>query len=745
MEHSLPPRSSPARVSSARVRAGESSANAPGLAEVDAARCIRAHCGVRLSVGSVRLLEALVLAALFALPPSGLTHATSLLETQLTASDAAAGDGFGFAVSLSGKTVVVGAPFDDDAGSGSGGAYVFERDEGGSDNWGQVKKLVAPDAVPGDWFGYAVAIDGSTAAVGAPFDDDTGSGSGAVYLYERDAGGVGNWGFVAKRTAADAAAGDEFGFEVAMSGNTLVVGAPGADGVGEDSGAAYVFERDAGGVDSWGEVRKLLADDAAKRDEFGFAVAIGGDTIAVGAPFTDRNTGTAYVFERALGGAEGWGQARRLRAGDADGGDQFGFAVSLEGDALAVGARFRTKVTEIPRPPQPNDPTPEPIEVEINNAGAVYFFERGAQDATRWRQVRRLTHRDPQPGDEFGFSLAIRGDWALIGARWAGGKRDGRAFLHERHFGGRNAWGRREKLVGPGAKRWDQYGFDVAIDTDAFAVGAPTTDGECSDDIGCDSGSAVIYTITQTREQQNCINALNADLAKLAAAHGRAFSRCLRGYARSGASAQACLAAPDPAVERAETKTVRDETNRCAGDAPDFGSTDAATVNDTAGQLVADVVRAIFGDDLDAALATSAADRDAAKCQAAVARSVDKCRQSKLKEFNRCKKTGLRKAVIVDGTDLEDCWGDDPRGRVAKACDPVAGKLATRVLPRSCVDRGVDVSSAFPGCGAGDAAELARCLDAIVECEVCVSVNRADDLAIDCDLADDGAANASCP
>jgi hypothetical protein len=254
-----------------------------------------------------------------------------------------------------------------------------------------------------------------------------------------------------------------------------------------------------------------------------------------------------------------------------------------------------------------------------------------------------------------------------------------------------------------------------------------------------------VYTLTQSRDQQKCINALNMSFAKLSDAHARAFSKCVKNYARTGSSAEACLIAPNSSVDRAEERTFRAEMTRCADSAPDFGATDAETVIDAATQLEVDVIREIFGADLDAALVTSAADKDAAKCQGAVVKSVNKCQKSKLKAFNRCKKTGLRKGLFNNSDDLEGCWGDDPRGAVARVCDPVNGALASRVLPRSCVPKGVDLSGAFPGCGTDDSADLAICVDQIIECRVCAALNEADDLALACDLLDDGVENSSCP
>lgn len=703
---------------------------------------LRSHALLSASLGEIaRVLIALSLVAPIVVGSAQSADATSFLETQITAHDAAAGDEFGFSVSVAGTTVVVGAPFDDDAGSASGSAYVFQRDEGGIDNWGELKKLIAAGAAGGDAFGFAVAIGGNTIVVGAPFD---GSASGAVYVFGRDVGGSDNWGFVKKLVRSDAAVGDEFGFAVAISGNTIVVGAPADDDGGSASGAVYVFERDAGGSGNWGQVKKLTAADATSGDEFGFTVAISSDTVAVGAPFAAGNAGSAYVFERALGGAGNWGQVKLLKAADADVGDQFGYAVSISQDTVLVGARFFTVRTEIPQPPVPGDPSPDPVEIDLDDAGAVYFFERDAGGAEKWGQKKRRSAADAQAGDQFGFAVAIRGNQAVVGAPVGGGKRGGRAFVHERNFGGNNVWGRLDKLGDSDGRRWDEYGFGVAIGADTVVVGAPETDDQCPDDRDCDSGSTYVYTVTQTRDQQACINALNRSLAKVSVAHARAFSKCVKGFAKTGASAEACLMAPNSPVERAEQTTFRQEMSKCKNPAPSFGATDAATVNDAAMQLEDDVVDDIFGADLDAALVTSAVDKDAAKCQNAVVKSVDRCQKSKLKAFNRCKKTGLKSAAIRTDVDLEGCWGDDPRGAIAKACDPVSGKLATRVLPMSCTSRGVDLSSAFPGCGTDDSADLAICVDRSIECRVCAALNQADDLALDCDLLDDGVGNSSC-
>ena len=160
----------------------------------------------------------------------------------------------------------------------------------------QQAQLTAADGAAVDWFGYAVAVYGDTALVGAPRHEVSGvATAGAAYVFVRSAGA---WIAEAKLTATGAAAGDNFGNSVALSGDVALVGAPGRDTAGAaDVGAAYVFVRSAG---SWIMQAMLGADDAAAGDDFGLSVALSGDTALVGAPYHPTSgavdSGAAYVF-----------------------------------------------------------------------------------------------------------------------------------------------------------------------------------------------------------------------------------------------------------------------------------------------------------------------------------------------------------------------------------------------------------------------------------------------------------------
>ncbi|MCH7488604.1 MAG: FG-GAP repeat protein [Chloroflexi bacterium] len=339
---------------------------------------------------------------------------------KLTASDAQADDNFGISVAVSGDIAVVGAQGEDAGGSNAGAAYVFQRDQGGANNWGELTKLTASDAQAFDFFGTSVAASGDIVVVGARFEDAGGSGAGAAYVFQRDQGGTGNWGQVKKLTASDAQAGDFFGSSVAVSGDTAVVGAWFEDAGGSDAGAAYVFQRDQGGANNWGEVKKLLASDAQDFDQFGYSVAVSGDTAVIGARWEDAGgayAGAAYVFQRDGGGTNNWGEVKKLTASDAQTGDQFGTSVAVSGDTAVVGADLEDVGN-----PQSNF-----------NAGAVYTLQRDQGGADNWGQVTKLTASDAQFFDFFGGSVAVSGDTVIVGAAGedAGGDRAGAAYVFQ--------------------------------------------------------------------------------------------------------------------------------------------------------------------------------------------------------------------------------------------------------------------------------------------------------------------------
>jgi FG-GAP repeat len=252
-------------------------------------------------------------------------------EDKLTATDAAAGDRFGRSVAISEDTVVVGALWDDDAGDASGSAYVFVRS---GTTWPEEDKLAATDAAAGDEFGRSVSVSGNIAVVGAWLDDDAGIDSGSAYVFVRSGT---TWTEEDKLIATDGASGDEFGVSVSVSGDTAVVGAPHNDSPAFRSGSAYVFVRSG---TTWTEEDKLAATDGASDDHFGESVAVSGDTVVVGAPFheaTGYHQGSAYVFVRS---GTTWSPQKKLTATDAAARDELGVSVSVSGDTVVMGSRL---------------------------------------------------------------------------------------------------------------------------------------------------------------------------------------------------------------------------------------------------------------------------------------------------------------------------------------------------------------------------------------------------------------------
>lgn len=284
-------------------------------------------------------------AYVFLKPASGWVNATE--TAKLTASDGAAGDTLGRSVAVFGDTVVVGAPQHEVGGNArQGSAYVFVKPASGWVNSTETAKFTASDGAAGDRFGHAVAISGDTIVLGS-FGNDVGANvdQGSAYVFVQPAAGWMSAMETAKLTASDGAPGDRFGMSVAVDGDTIVVGAENATvGTGSGPGSAYVFVRPSGGWTHATHTARLSASDGAAGDRFGGSVAVSGETIAVGAPgddvSTEANQGSAYVFVKP---ALGWANAietEKLSASDGAQSDEFGRSVAVSADAIVVGAPF---------------------------------------------------------------------------------------------------------------------------------------------------------------------------------------------------------------------------------------------------------------------------------------------------------------------------------------------------------------------------------------------------------------------
>jgi len=378
---------------------------------------------------------------------------------ELLADDGQRGDRFGRFVAASGDVIVVGAHLANGPDLRTGAVYTYERN---SPFWIQKTKLIPKDGDLGDAFGWPVAIDGDTLVAGAWGDDDLGSDSGSVYVFERSGD---TWRQSTKLLAPDGEFSDRFGRALAIDNNTLVIGARYDDDRGFDAGSAYVYQRVNG---SWFFVDKIFALDGQAGEQFGISIAIYGDTIAIGSRDNDRGTdaGAVYIFERV---GNTWMQSTKLLADDGQAGDSFGLSVAIDGKVMVIGAE--------------ND------DDRGDDAGAVYIFERmgGA-----WRQVAKLLADDGQAGDNFGFSVAIQGNIIVVGAL---GDDDivtnaGSAYIFERVG---SAWLQKSKLLPSDEQMNTNFGVSVTIGYDIAVVGAWG-----DNDLGPNAGSAYLFPLNPT-------------------------------------------------------------------------------------------------------------------------------------------------------------------------------------------------------------------------------------------------------
>lgn len=384
--------------------------------------------------------------------PSGIQ--TWELVRQLAPTDVGPGARFGASVSLSGDTLAVGAPDSDADGNNAGAVHVFERNLGGADQWGPLCRVRSSDLSAGDRFGFAVSLDLNLLAVGAYGEKPGGAAKGAAYVFHRNAGP--DWfGQVARLLASDGGAGDEFGIAIALHGDRVLVGAPMDDNDnGFGAGAAYLFARDHGGLNQWGQARKFLGE--TEQDHFGRAVALRGSYALIGAPDSDAggSQGRAYLYERNQGGPDAWGWLDNLIGSSTPGG-RFGSAVALDPPRALVGA---------------------PLErVDSVIGGAVFLFERDESGWSRWGQSARLLASNPRGNDYFGAALALHGDEAVIGAHGTDPKGSGSGSVHPFYWRG-HRWTYEQKLTPthPDFPRaGDLFGSAIALHDDTLAIGAP--------------------------------------------------------------------------------------------------------------------------------------------------------------------------------------------------------------------------------------------------------------------------------
>lgn len=356
-----------------------------------------------------------------------------------------------------------------------------------------IQKIQATDPGDNHNFGHSVAINGDYAIVGSPNEDEGGAGAGAAYIFHRT--GEDTWDTGIKIVANDAQSNDGFGIAVAIDGDYAIVGADGEDGgMGDpmsNAGAAYIFRRT--GENTWDTGVKITAIDAQSGDLFGQSAAISGDYAIVGAYGEDggsgnpmSHAGAAYIFHRT--GEDTWDTGIKIVANDAQMGDYFGISIAICGDYAIVGAYNE--------------------DAGGGSAGAAYIYRR--LDVNIWDSGVKIMAPDPQDVDLFGNSVAISGDYAIVGAYDEdGGSGDpypsaGAAYIYRRI--GPNTWDAGIKIMAPDAQVGDYFGHSVSISEDHAIVSSYNEDSG-----GDAAGAAYIFRRTDLNSWSNGIKIMAID------------------------------------------------------------------------------------------------------------------------------------------------------------------------------------------------------------------------------------------
>jgi trimeric autotransporter adhesin len=396
-------------------------------------------------------------------------------QAKLTASEGTAGDALGFSVAMSGNTVVAGAP---SADTERGAVYVFVEPAEGWASETEAAKLTASDGRGGslgelgDWLGFSVAMSGDTVVAGAP--NATAHGvptagapfdQGAAYVFVKPAGGWASETEAAKLTASDGAIGDLFGTSVAVSGNTVVVGAPAAirsEYLGAQ-GAAYVFVEPVGGWASETEAAKLTVPQSSLvfGAFLGTSVAVSGNTVVAGAPNARVNDnplqGAAYVFVEPASGWTSETETAELTASDGALEDNLGSSVAVSGSTVVAGA-------------------PNATVGGNTEQGAVYVFAEPPSGWASETQAAKLTAPDGDAYDELGTSVAVSANTVVAGPHSAtvnGNPGQGAAYVFVEPAGGWASETQAAKLTASDGAAADQLGFSVAVSGNTVVAGAP--------------------------------------------------------------------------------------------------------------------------------------------------------------------------------------------------------------------------------------------------------------------------------
>jgi len=353
---------------------------------------------------------------------------------------------FGNSTAVGNGVIAVGSYYDGDNGYASGSVFLFNSTTGA-----QIAKILPYDGAEIDQFAYCMAIHGGILVVGALSDDDLGTDSGSVYLFNAITGE-----FLSKLHGSDSNENDNFGVSVAIDNGIIAVGAYRNDGVNDSwSGAAYLFNADDGT-----EIAKLLPADGALEDFFGFSIDVNNNVVVVGSPWDDDNgnrSGSVYLFNATTGA-----QIRKILPDDGHTGDRFGRSVGIDNGVIVVGAYLDDD--------------------QGSNCGSAYLF-----NAATGAQTAKILPDDVYANDQFGLAVAIDAGVVIIGSKTndGNGQNSGAAYLFDAATGAEL-----DMLAPSDGFLADMFGSSVAINNGMISVGSVS-----DDDNGASSGSAYVFNI----------------------------------------------------------------------------------------------------------------------------------------------------------------------------------------------------------------------------------------------------------
>jgi hypothetical protein len=383
-------------------------------------------------------------------------------EQKLVPEDIDPGDFFGRYLDIRLDDIIIGAHQDDENGYASGSIYLFRKEEG-SDRFTLQQKILPSDGNVEEFFGYSIQIDQPWAVTGSHHDSDFGGSSGSAFVLKKENG---EWAIAQKLLPSDPKAGDEFGKAVGLAGDNIAVGCFLGDDQGTNSGSVYMFHLEG---DHWIEYQELGPDDPAPYDQFGNFLSLGPEGMVVGVPEKKdkgNKSGCAYLFRETENGT--WEQVAKMLPEDLQEGDEFGQSVHLDQHLIAIGAYKKDNPAE--------------------NGGAVYLYEWQGDHCVL---LQKIIPDDNAEGDHFGNAVCLNGNLLAIGAYFDddNGSKSGSVYLYKKQDG---QYRFTSKIISSDGGFGDAFGSSLAMDQEFLLVGA-----YADSDQGFFSGSAYVFNLDQ--------------------------------------------------------------------------------------------------------------------------------------------------------------------------------------------------------------------------------------------------------